>query len=262
MKIKIVISTTVLAGALLASTLGSPSSVNAFFSLEALPYPLTADHVMTSDDQAVSVTIPAGSTRETTYLKVLDLVKRGEIANYFALPDGLTDHSDLYLVKLTRGGDAVGNLSGPVTITLRYEDGGADEALYYYDWMNLRFAAASTTRDTTTKTISYTVDLPSSRGSILIALLGPGEQVGTASWYVHPRYPTDLMAASVDFPRDTRLRVTNTANGREVVVVVKDYGPDKSVHPDRVIDLSKVAFAKIASTSAGVIHVKVVPVTD
>ena len=42
-------------------------------------------------------------------------------------------------------------------------------------------------------------------------------------------------------------------------MTIKDYGPVKSIHPDRVIDLGKEAFKKIASTGAGVIKVKVEP---
>jgi rare lipoprotein A (peptidoglycan hydrolase) len=38
---------------------------------------------------------------------------------------------------------------------------------------------------------------------------------------------------------------------------VNDWGPDRSVHPDRVIDLDSVAFKKLASLGAGVIDVRV-----
>ena len=36
-----------------------------------------------------------------------------------------------------------------------------------------------------------------------------------------------------------------------------DYGPDRSIHPDRIIDLDKVAFAKLVSLGAGLIDVRV-----
>ena len=45
-----------------------------------------------------------------------------------------------------------------------------------------------------------------------------------------------------------------------MVVTVKDYGPDKSKFPDRVIDLSKEAFKAISPIGAGVIRVKVMKV--
>ena len=42
-----------------------------------------------------------------------------------------------------------------------------------------------------------------------------------------------------------------------MTVRVNDYGPDRTVFPDRIIDLDKVAFAKLASLGAGVIQVQV-----
>lgn len=80
---------------------------------------------------------------------------------------------------------------------------------------------------------------------------------GKASWYVHPRYRYEMMAASTVHKKGTKVKVTNLKNNKSVIVTIKDYGPDPIRHPDRVIDLNKVAFAKIASTRAGVIDVRV-----
>jgi len=44
-----------------------------------------------------------------------------------------------------------------------------------------------------------------------------------------------------------------------VDVEINDYGPDRGLHPDRVIDLDKVAFQKISSLGAGIINVRVEP---
>lgn len=80
--------------------------------------------------------------------------------------------------------------------------------------------------------------------------------VGTASWY---KYKNGLFAASPDFAKGSVLRVTNLANGKFVDVTINDFGPERKKHPDRVIDLDKVAFEKIASTKAGLIKIKVEP---
>lgn len=53
----------------------------------------------------------------------------------------------------------------------------------------------------------------------------------------------------------TRYRVTNVANGKSVVVVVLDRGPNRRL--GRVIDLSKSAFQKIADKKAGLIRVRI-----
>jgi rare lipoprotein A len=77
---------------------------------------------------------------------------------------------------------------------------------------------------------------------------------GKASWY---KYKDCDCAASPDFPKGARLRVTNLYNGRSVIVTVNDFGPERNVFPDRVIDLDVTAFKQIARKGAGVINVKV-----
>lgn len=79
-------------------------------------------------------------------------------------------------------------------------------------------------------------------------------EVGTASWYT---YKFCDCAASPDWPIGTRLKVTDLEDLDFVVVTVNDYGPDRSIHPDRVIDLDVVAFKKIAPKWLGLIKVKV-----
>jgi uncharacterized protein YabE (DUF348 family) len=74
---------------------------------------------------------------------------------------------------------------------------------------------------------------------------------GQGTWYA---YQGGLFAASTSIPRGSFAKVTNTATGKSVVVQINDYGPQGK---GRIIDLDKVAFAKIASIGAGVIGVKV-----
>ena len=80
--------------------------------------------------------------------------------------------------------------------------------------------------------------------------------IGKASWY---KYKPGNFAASPDFPKGSRVRVYNVDNGKFVDVVINDYGPDRRLHPDRVIDLEKNAFISIASLGAGIINVRVEP---
>lgn len=81
---------------------------------------------------------------------------------------------------------------------------------------------------------------------------------GAASWY---RFRNGLFAASPDYPRGSVLRVTNVNNGKTVDVTINDFGPDRNLHPDRVIDLDYVAFSEIASPGAGIIQVSVEPLS-
>jgi uncharacterized protein YabE (DUF348 family) len=74
---------------------------------------------------------------------------------------------------------------------------------------------------------------------------------GQGTWYA---WKGGLFAASTTIPKGTFVKVTNLANSKTVVVEINDYGPQGK---GRIIDLDKVAFAKIASLGAGVIGVKV-----
>ena len=59
-----------------------------------------------------------------------------------------------------------------------------------------------------------------------------------------------MTTAAPSLPLGTKLRVT--ANGKSVVVTVTDRGPAKRLN--RVLDLSKAAFAKLAPTRQGVVR--------
>lgn len=78
-----------------------------------------------------------------------------------------------------------------------------------------------------------------------------GEGQGTASGEEFD--PTALTAAHKTLPFNTRVRVTNVATGKSVIVRINDRGPYVD---GRCLDLSTAAFSKIANTSSGVIKVK------
>jgi hypothetical protein len=85
---------------------------------------------------------------------------------------------------------------------------------------------------------------------------------GHATWY---GYKGCLCAASPDVPKGTRMVVSRLDNPKKFVVVkINDWGPERDQFPDRVIDLDKVAFKKIANLRSGVVDVKVevIPKTD
>jgi resuscitation-promoting factor RpfB len=73
---------------------------------------------------------------------------------------------------------------------------------------------------------------------------------GGASWYA---YTGTMSAANPWLPLGSYVKVTNTANGKSVIVKINDRGPFVG---GRIVDLDKVAFQKIASLGAGVINVK------
>jgi uncharacterized protein YabE (DUF348 family) len=76
-------------------------------------------------------------------------------------------------------------------------------------------------------------------------------RTGQGTWYA---FKGGSFAASTTLPRGAYAKVTNTENGKSVVVQINDYGPQGK---GRIIDLDKVAFQKIADLGAGVIGAKV-----
>ena len=79
---------------------------------------------------------------------------------------------------------------------------------------------------------------------------------GGASWYA---WTGTMAAANPWLPKGSYVKVTNTENGKSVIVIINDRGP---FVPGRIIDLDKVAFEKIASVGAGVINVKMEEITN
>ncbi|MFI7304152.1 septal ring lytic transglycosylase RlpA family protein [Micromonospora aurantiaca] len=65
--------------------------------------------------------------------------------------------------------------------------------------------------------------------------------------------PDALTAAHKTLPFNTKVRVTNPANGKSVVVRINDRGP---FIDGRCLDLSRAAFATIAATSLGHVNVR------
>jgi rare lipoprotein A len=62
-----------------------------------------------------------------------------------------------------------------------------------------------------------------------------------------------LTGAHQTLPFGTKVKVTNTKNGRSVVVVINDRGPTQT---GRVIDLSRAAAGKLGMLRAGLVPVK------
>lgn len=79
---------------------------------------------------------------------------------------------------------------------------------------------------------------------------------GGASWYAHTG---TLSAANPWLPMGSYVKVTNTANGKSVIVKINDRGPFGA---GRIIDLDRVAFQEIASLGTGVIDVKMEEITN
>lgn len=77
------------------------------------------------------------------------------------------------------------------------------------------------------------------------------KHTGSGTWY---SFKGGLYAASPWLPIGSFAKVTNIANGKSVMVEINDRGP---FGKNRIMDLDKEAFQKIASLGTGVISIKV-----
>ncbi|MBI4599107.1 RlpA-like double-psi beta-barrel domain-containing protein [Candidatus Uhrbacteria bacterium] len=124
--------------------------------------------------------------------------------------------------------------------------------IYFYDSVSKTWQELPSEDRPSARTVRAPIHLP-------YAVIAVFEDVilesGKASWY---GYRNCLCAASPDYPKGSYLVVSRTDDPtRAVTVLVNDYGPDRNVHPERAIDLDRVAFEKLASLGAGVLNVRV-----
>jgi len=95
---------------------------------------------------------------------------------------------------------------------------------------------------------------------------GPYPTVGIASWYLANITATgekfndsDLTCAMRKKDFGKHFKVCNIANDKCVTVRHNNFGPSKYFYDrDRIIDLSKAAFSRIADLEEGIIRVTVV----
>lgn len=124
--------------------------------------------------------------------------------------------------------------------------------IHYYNKIKQQWEELPSEDNPATQSVRSLIHLPYARLAIFEESV---LEVGKASWY---GYKNCDCAASPDYPKGSYVSVSSVADpAKTVTVKINDYGPDRSVHPERIIDLDKVAFKKIAPLGAGVIDVRV-----
>jgi serine-type D-Ala-D-Ala endopeptidase (penicillin-binding protein 7) len=143
----------------------------------------------------------------------------------------------------------------PINLEISYSTSSDRyKRIFFYDKNYQSWRELPTIDSPDKKTVSAKIFLPFARVAIFS---DPNVMaIGKASWY---SYKKGDFAASIEFPKGSKLRVYNLDNQKYIDVTVNDFGPERDKFPDRVIDLDKVAFKKIAKTGAGIINVKIQP---
>ncbi len=161
--------------------------------------------------------------------------------------------------KVDGGTQSLGVLEKPIYVSLKYQGETPNKkVIHFWDKPTQKWVPLPTSTNFDKKTVRAVSHFPYARLAVFDA-----ENIyeGPASWYVSGYHCN--CAASNTHMRGTKLKVTNITygskkNGASTVVRVNDYGPELAVHPDRFIDLDKVAYAAIAnSTGSGIMTVRV-----
>jgi rare lipoprotein A (peptidoglycan hydrolase) len=112
-------------------------------------------------------------------------------------------------------------------------------------------AAPPTSRPRTTRPATRTAAVAPVAGGTLCEASYYDEPQNTASG--EQFNPNAMTAAHRTLPLGTRIKVTNPATGKTVVVRINDRGPYAG---GRCLDLSRAAFAAIANLGSGVVKVR------
>lgn len=206
-------------------------------------------YTVSAFDGAVKLSLAAGVLSDATGVDVLEL---NEISND---PWQLERISKVYQFEFRN--KAAYDGTKPFSLQLSYnEPSDYYKQIFYYDKNYNSWRPLPTIDRPAQLFVTSLVHLPFAR---LAVFANPEALVmGQASWYKHKGGP---FAASPDFPQGSKLRVYNIDNNKFVDVIINDFGPDRRLHPNRVIDLDKPAFKKIAPISAGIIRVMVQPIS-
>lgn len=171
-------------------------------------------------------------------------------------PEGWEINSDIYEFDVSDKNAFNGKK--PFVIAIKYTNGTSNQQkIFYYNGGKNEWISLPSTLIAKDKSIRAVIQLPYAKLAVFKSkkIL----ETGSASWY---KYKGCNCAASPDYPKGTKLAVTNLFNNKSVIVEVNDYGPDREVFPERVVDLDLEAFTKISKKGVGVIEVKVEPLDE
>ncbi|RJQ35530.1 hypothetical protein C4566_00465 [Candidatus Parcubacteria bacterium] len=203
-----------------------------------LPTYNTRSEKTSSADNKLTVDVPTGQALIT---KVFAPVKNGAlhlVSSFYKIESQLSD----YVVEFFY--DQQSNFS---------------RAIYSYNQENKLWQKLQSYNDFPNKVIK--TEVKAQAGPQVLAIFEDYDsQDGIASFYDQSRYKyfnykNGNFAASRDFPKGTKLKVTRLLSGESIIVEVNDYGPELST--GRLIDLDISAFKQLGSTSAGLIYVSV-----
>jgi rare lipoprotein A len=222
--------------------------LNEFYHINLDQPTIAKGYTVSAFNDAIKLSLVPGILDEATGV---DMIKLNEIID---MPWKLEKLSDIYQFEF-QNKEAYDNHQ-PFYIQFSYEqESNYLKQVYFFDKNYATWRPLPTRDYPDEKFVRSLIHLPFAR--IAIFANPDALAIGKASWY---GYKGGNFAASPDFPKGSIVRVFNTDNDKFVDVEINDFGPERKLHPDRVIDLDKVAFSRIAALSAGIINVRIEPI--
>lgn len=207
-------------------------------------------YTVKTEDDYLKLSLVPGILSEDTPIEIEE-IENGSMP----LPWGLKKESDILQFEFKN--KSAYHDENPFYIQLSYNENNDDyKQVFFYDKGMQAWRPLPTQDFPKEKFVRSLIHLPYAR--LAVFSYPHILSTGSASWY---KFKGGDFAASPDFPKGSKVRVRNLENNKFVDVLINDYGPDRSLHPDRVIDLDSVAFKKIADTRAGLINVVVEPLS-
>ena len=250
MKHKKIVAVTLLIGFFIASITPLQADENQAYEFEASisEQNLLKDHSFAPFENRIEVGLPSGILKSSAIVKISALYEP------ITALSGLQNVGPMYQIDIP----AASFSSGRYFVSIKSSGSDKYKQIFFFDSNFPGYWRPLPSNENFGKgVISSYVTIPFARLAVFES--DSALSKGKASWY---RYKNGLFAASPDFPKGTRLRVINTENKKSVDIVVNDFGPNRTLHPDRVIDLDAVAFSRIASLGQGTISVAVEKLPD
>ena len=225
-----------------------PEVLNEEFSQVISGYQIQQDYAISAFNENLKLSLVKDTLSSTTQVQIIKLNEKIDE------PWRLKRVSPVYQFEIKN--KAAYNSELPIEIDLSYEENdGVYKEVFFFDKGLQTWRPLPSTNNSVEKRIKSEIFLPFAR----LAVFSYPEVMteGKASWYA---YKGGDFAASPDFAKGSILRVINTDNEKSIDITVNDWGPERDLFPDRVIDLDKVSFSKISPLGAGIINVRVEPI--
>lgn len=178
--------------------------------------------------------------------------------DHLTYPENLKRISDIYEFDIKSLNQL--DFTKPIKLIINYNSNSSNtKNLYYWDNYQQNWLKLPTTNDPRDQYLTTKVFFKYLRLAIFEETASDD---GEASWY---KYKNCLCAASRDYPKNTRLKITNITEDsknfdKSIIVKINDYGPEEWT--GRIIDLDKKAYQQLGNLKGGIMYVRIEKIND